>query len=167
MSNTWFTADTHFGHANILKHEALTRPFTSIEEHDDYLVQQWNAVVRPKDNVWHLGDLIWGKQEPSLLRRLNGSIKLVLGNHDLLHARTYLDYVQNVYGVVELKDGWLLSHLPVHPSELCFGIQLNLHGHLHSKRLDNPGYFNVGVDVHGLAPVHSDVIRDYMRSLAN
>ena len=69
MPERFFTADTHFGHANILKHEAASRPFASIEEHDEQLVQNWNAVVGPKDTVWHLGDLGWGRKEPEILRR--------------------------------------------------------------------------------------------------
>lgn len=79
---TWFTSDTHFGHANII-HLAPGRPFATIEEHDEALVAAWNARVRPGDDVWHLGDasmrfagLI------DVVPRLNGRIHLVAGNHD-------------------------------------------------------------------------------------
>ena len=48
----WFTSDTHWGHANILKYD--NRPFATIDEHDEELVRRWNAVVAPGDVVYHL-----------------------------------------------------------------------------------------------------------------
>ncbi|HQS60044.1 MAG: hypothetical protein B7Y07_10680 [Halothiobacillus sp. 24-54-40] len=60
---TFFTADQHFGHANILKYEADARrdergdTFASVKHMDDALVEHWNAVVAPDDTVYALGDL--------------------------------------------------------------------------------------------------------------
>lgn len=158
MSETFFTADTHFGHQNILKHEPVTRDFESIEEHNETLVANWNSVVGENDTVWHLGDIVWGKKNLPIISRLNGKIKLVLGNHDNLKGREYLDYVKDVYGVVTLSDGIMLSHTPIHPVEFDYRITLNLHGHLHSKQMDDPRYFNVGVDANELRPVNFDEI---------
>jgi len=79
----WFTSDTHWGHANIIKYD--NRPFASIEEHDEALVQNWNAVVKPCDVVYHLGDVAWHRNVAGveeLLARLNGTKFLILGNHD-------------------------------------------------------------------------------------
>jgi calcineurin-like phosphoesterase family protein len=79
----WFTSDTHWGHANILKYD--NRPFASIEEHDEALVANWNRVVRPGDVVYHLGDVAWYHQVINvevLLGRLHGTKILILGNHD-------------------------------------------------------------------------------------
>jgi len=73
MSNVWFTADTHFGHANIIKYCA--RPFLSeaerellaveprgkwrvsqetIERHDEALIQAINERVGESDTLWIL-----------------------------------------------------------------------------------------------------------------
>lgn len=164
MPEIFFTADSHFGHANILRHEPATRPFSSVEEHDDALVERWNAVVKPKDTVWHLGDLIWRATDLQTVGRLNGHIKLVLGNHDLLASAKYLQVVNKLYGVVEFQDKVILSHFPLHPVELLTPSTVNLHGHLHSKKLDDPLYCNVGVDRWDLAPVSWDVLRSLLEA---
>lgn len=51
---TFFTADTHFNHANIL--EYTNRPFLNVEEMDLEMIYRWNSVVRKNDLVFHLGD---------------------------------------------------------------------------------------------------------------
>lgn len=79
----WFTSDTHFGHANILKYD--NRPFRSIEEHDEELIRRWNVCVAPGDTVYHLGDVAWHNKQvdvEALLKRLHGTKILVAGNHD-------------------------------------------------------------------------------------
>ena len=48
----FFTADTHFGdHRTINIHR---RPFGSVAEMDAQRVSNWNALVGPEDEVWHL-----------------------------------------------------------------------------------------------------------------
>jgi calcineurin-like phosphoesterase family protein len=90
----WFTSDTHFGHANILKYDS--RPFATIEEHDESLIERWNAVVSSGDVVYHLGDVAWHSRISMpidmLLARLHGTKILILGNHDA--------------GPVEKAKGW-------------------------------------------------------------
>jgi len=87
----FFVSDTHFGHAHILSGRMLApRPFASIEEHDETLISRWNAVVRPEDTVWHLGDFCYRCPEArarSVFRRLVGQRRLVRGNHDKIASR--------------------------------------------------------------------------------
>jgi len=83
MSEKWFTSDTHFGHANIIRYD--NRPFSSIEEHDEALIQNWNRHVKPGDVVYHMGDVAWHRDVGNvdlLLARLCGTKILILGNHD-------------------------------------------------------------------------------------
>lgn len=79
---TWFTADTHFGHENIIKYDK--RPFSCVDEMDDTIINVWNSLVRKHDFVWHLGDFCFkSEKSPSwYLDRLNGRINIVWGNHD-------------------------------------------------------------------------------------
>ena len=71
----FFTADTHFGHANIIKY--CHRPFATVEEMDEALVRNWNAVVSPDATVFHLGDFALDSKErwKELFERLNGKEK--------------------------------------------------------------------------------------------
>ena len=79
----FMTSDTHFSHRNII-HLGEGRPFSSIEEHDEALVENWNSKVRPDDTVIHLGDVAFGHREETLktIDRLNGYKILIPGNHD-------------------------------------------------------------------------------------
>jgi calcineurin-like phosphoesterase family protein len=87
--NRFFTSDHHFGHINILKYQAEERrngygqPFSSIGEMDDYLVDQWNALVGEGDMVYCLGDFCYSYEQMSdVLPFLNGKKILIAGNHD-------------------------------------------------------------------------------------
>lgn len=92
---TFFTADTHFGHRLMALHRvhapgAGSRDDVSPEQvraHDEDIISSSNSVVGTADVVWHLGDLILKHtaEISDILRRLNGRIRLVLGNHDRAH----------------------------------------------------------------------------------
>lgn len=144
-------ADTHFGHKNIIGFEPEHRPFATVEEHDEALIERWNAVVNPKDTVWHLGDVLFGRHSFAILPRLNGHKKLVMGNHDQYPTALYLEHFSKVFGAAQLA-GCILSHVPVHPSQK-HRFAANIHGHTHSKRLDDPWYICASVEQNNLAPI--------------
>lgn len=171
--NVFFTADTHFNHAKVIQFEPSLRPFKTIEEHDEELIKRWNDRVRPKDIVWHLGDVWLGKHSDafhfhSIMHRLNGIKYLVRGNHDTLPLDLYHTAFKEIYGVHE-KYGFVMSHVPLHPNSVDrWG--LNVHGHLHSQKVqqfdgdhygmrDDPRYFCVSVEQHNLAPISLDELR--------
>ena len=107
MPRTWFTADLHLGHANIIKyckrpflttderHRADTDPRgkwrvsrETVERHDDALLRAINDAVMPEDTLWIIGDFCWGEQGTARKYRDRiacGDVRLVWGNHD--HAR--------------------------------------------------------------------------------
>src|SRR5688572_21821324 len=84
----WLISDCHFGHNNIIlfkdkdgnfiRRKKNGESFTDIHEHNRYLTEQWNSVVKPQDHVWFGGD--WGSFQAK--RYLNGVINLIVGNHD-------------------------------------------------------------------------------------
>ncbi|MGN1345353.1 MAG: metallophosphoesterase, partial [Eubacteriales bacterium] len=77
----FYTADTHFGHANILR--LCGRPFASVEEMNEKLIERWNEKVQPADTVYILGDMFFRTTEvESILERLRGKKHLIVGNHD-------------------------------------------------------------------------------------
>ena len=165
MSRVFVTSDTHYWHHNVLKFEPEARPFSSVEEMNEVLVDRWNAVVTKRDLVWHLGDACFGRIENlEILNRLNGQKKLVLGNHDKHPASVYLKYFRDVQACVPY-DKCVLTHIPIHPSQF-YRFEANVHGHLHSREVMNyPGvgpdrrYINVSVEHTKLAPIEWADIR--------
>ncbi len=81
----YFVSDTHFWHRSILRPDYSGRPFGTIEEMNETMIHNWNAIVRPKDVVFHLGDFAMAgpKSTVAIIRRLNGRKYLIRGNHDL------------------------------------------------------------------------------------
>lgn len=136
-------ADPHFGHVNILKYAG--RPFATIEEHDAELVRRWNSVVGKDDSVWLLGDVVMNKRRIEPLMQLNGSIHLVMGNHDN-HGEDWpgMSIFASRHGAVKY-GGYLLTHYPVHPVQVAF-VKGNIHGHMHDKKIDDPRYINVSME---------------------
>lgn len=159
----WVTADTHFGHTNILKFEAEYRGHATIQEHDRDLLARWNAVVKPQDTVWHLGDVFFGKDGHEILAGLHGFKRLVMGNHDRFPLQIYQRYFERIYGVAQY-DGCVLSHIPVHPNQMAKRYRLNIHGHLHHRSLEDPRYRCVSVERTGLTPV---LLRGVIASLSD
>ncbi|HDZ75140.1 MAG TPA: metallophosphoesterase [Aurantimonas coralicida] len=151
---TFFTADTHFGHARII--EMCGRPFRSIEEHDAALVAAWNRRVTAKDRVWFLGDFGKGSTEHLLkiFRKLNGSTHLVRGNHDAPGIAAWP--WASVHDIANINvDGQrlVLCHYPIASWAGAHGGAVHLHGHAHG-RLRVPGLAcDVGVDVWDYRPV--------------
>jgi calcineurin-like phosphoesterase family protein len=131
MSQVRFIADLHFGHENM----AIKRGFSSAEEHDEHIIEQFNSVVHKNDLTFILGDVTMEKSTHyHLIGRLNGRKVVVLGNHDpRKKVRELLDYVDSVAGCVQYKLGSFLTHVPVHPMEFSYRMRYNIHGHIHEK----------------------------------
>lgn len=160
----WFISDTHFKHKNILsfqdKNGSLFRGdlFTSVEAMDEYMIQQWNSVVKPTDRVYHLGDVGVGKKElHSTISRLNGSKRLILGNHDnaIWLAKSGLFKKISMWRMFP-EYNFILSHVPLHPSSL--NNLVNVHGHTHEKGSPGSQYRSVCVEMTDYTPVHLDTL---------
>ncbi len=160
MAETFFIADTHFGHQKALEF----RPqFKTLEEHDEYIIQRWNAVVRPQDTVYHLGDVVMNKRCLESVGRLKGKKRLVMGNHDDFHWEVFSPYFERPYGSkVFASHGFVCSHIPMHPASLArWGV--NVHGHLHSHPLDDPSYLCVSVEQCGYTPLSLPEVLEIIR----
>jgi len=125
-------SDLHFSHLNM----AISRGFETIEEHDEHIIENWNKVVNKKDTVWILGDITMEKVSPyPLLDRLNGIKNVVLGNHDMpQHTHIMMKHVNKVCSVFTKKKV-IFTHIPIHPRELNFRYNINIHGHLHKHKV--------------------------------
>lgn len=144
MINFWFISDTHFNHTNILSFKDNNgdklRPFSSTEEMNETMIENWNKVVKPQDKVYHLGDVIFGdkKDFDGILSRLNGKKRLVLGNHDYGKEKLLAPYFKEMSSSRQfIKDDFkcILSHIPLHPDCIERFGNLNIHGHLHCNNV--------------------------------
>lgn len=161
MSNIYFISDTHFQHKNILEYEETRgNKFSNIEEHDDYLVYQWNNIVKKTDKVFHLGDFAF--KDLSVAERLNGNKILIMGNHDLHHISKYSKYFNNVYGAFMLEN-FLLTHCPVFMDEYSLRNSINIHGHIHNRGLGSDLHVNVSCEVIDFSPISFEQIRERIK----
>lgn len=153
---TFFISDLHLGHKNIIIFEREKRFGQTIEEHNEWLVTNWNSVVGKNDRVYVLGDVAFGHENLKYLTRMNGQKFLIRGNHDAGDLTHYTPYFQNIYGILKYKGFWL-THAPVHPQQLRD--KFNIHGHVHSHTLDDMRYINVCVENLAGVPISLETIR--------
>ena len=168
----WFTSDLHFCHNNILNYEPDSRPFNTIEEMNEALVQKWNDKVSIEDTVYVLGDLSMGRVEVAIeyIKRLNGKIILIRGNHDTpKRIEAYKEIGIEVHDIFYLPYKgryFILCHFPIANEEFIRMViednseVVNLYGHIHSNAPlgYNNGTYHVGVDTNNLAPISLEQI---------
>ena len=160
----YFISDPHFGHENILK--MCQRPFESVEEMNEAMIDAWNQRVTGNDTVFILGDLFYRCPDPEpILQRLKGKKRLIIGNHD----SSWMDkvdlsrYFVSVDPFLEITDGVraiTLCHYPL----LTWKHKLRtymVHGHIHNDTTSDffpllvarERVLNAGVEVNGYRPV--------------
>ena len=152
MAETFFTSDQHFFHYNIIKY--CSRPFESVEEMNEVMIERWNAVVKPDDIVYHLGDFSLSTVSAAhgICCRLNGTKYLIRGNHDANAARMMAVGFKEVYKKM-IWNGWWLVHRPRSAPDEATNV---LHGHTHDKQRRIGAIINVSVEQHNYYPVTLD-----------
>jgi len=178
---TFFTSDQHFGHKNIIEYSK--RPFSSVYEMDETMVERHNAVVRDNDEVWHLGDFSFKSDGLQVhLPRLRGKHRLVAGNHDRCHSchsrgeRAKRDYIRAGFYAIDERvqvtlpglGNVMLCHMPLRTANTLHDLRYLehrpteeetkddnwlLHGHVHEKWKKKGKMINVGVDQWNFTPV--------------
>ena len=162
----YFISDLHFGHNNVVS--LCNRPFSNIEEMDEFLIREWNKVVHRNDRVYSLGDMIFrsAKDPAYYLERLRGEKYLIIGNHDKswmskVDVSKYFKSVEWMSMVNTGKGKAMLCHFPL----MDFEGKYMIHGHIHNKAgkleywdflKNNPAMLNAGVDINGFKPVLID-----------
>ncbi len=135
-------SDTHFNHAKIMEYEY--RPFDTLYDMNESIIEKWNSEIDVNDRVLHLGDFAFGNDFElieSICKRLNGRITLILGNHDSFYKlkNIYVNYFKCI-GSLSMGQ-YYFSHEPLHltaidPDELKNTDRtstINVHGHIHSR----------------------------------
>jgi calcineurin-like phosphoesterase family protein len=158
----WFTADTHFGHAGALS--LYRRPFASVAAMNASMIERWNAVVQPDDEVWHLGDFALRTSPEAagqLLRALHGRKHLVTGNNDppLIAALPEWASVQAYTEITVNGRLLVLCHYALRTWNRMAKGALNLHGHSHGRLKPLPRQTDVGVDCWDFQPIQPERLR--------
>jgi calcineurin-like phosphoesterase family protein len=174
MPNIFFTSDTHWDHDKIIQYSG--RPFSTVEEMNETMIDRWNEVVEPGDVVYHLGDFCFTKKVrrvEEIRERLNGSIHWIFGNHDWKKLRTAEGFAwKGDYKKirVELPDGTkksiILMHYAMRTWDGSHRENWHLYGHSHGNLEINYNSlsFDVGVDCWDYRPISLDQVIDHMRN---
>jgi len=161
--NTWFTADLHFGHSNIIKY--CNRPFVDEIEMNSLLISNFNSVIKSNDTVYCLGDFSF--QNPlQFLKKLNGNWNLIRGNHDSKQSHGFVSdkdihLLKNVLPNVHIfmshysHQAWPHSH---HGS-------IHLFGHSHGKLKGIGRSFDIGVDTNNFFPYSLEQVIEISKTL--
>jgi calcineurin-like phosphoesterase family protein len=128
MAGAFFISDLHLKHKNILTFAGHYRDGDTVEEHDEILIEKINSKVHKRDKLFILGDVVWKREDLSIISRINGQKELIIGNHDEARIDEYRKYFDKVHGFYKYRGFWI-SHCPIHPDELR-GCK-NVHGHVH------------------------------------
>jgi len=160
-----FIADLHLGD----KKNCKKRGFNNFIEMNDKIVKEWNIVTSDEDNVFLLGDVAVDPKYYPILKKLNGNIYVLLGNHEKIEFIPELTkYVKGMTGLYKYSNEIYLSHCPVHECQIGTKVNLNIHGHIHKnnitaymwdynkkedKEIPHPNYINVSVDNIGYTPL--------------
>ena len=132
----FYIADMHFSHYNIIAFD--NRPYNSIREMNQYLINNWNNVVSNEDIVYVLGDMFWCKQDESIeiLNQLKGQKFLIRGNHDKCNSSQFIKKFAKVTDYLEVDDNGrkvVLCHYPIPCFKNHYYNWYHLYGHVHNS----------------------------------
>lgn len=145
--------------------EYCNRPFSSVEEMNIAIIENWNKVIKSEDRVFMCGDFaLCGKDKIiEIGNKLKGRKILILGNHDGASLSTYYNAGFEMVSrfPIFFEEKFIISHKPIPNINY-----INIHGHLHQKNIEdcvdfNKGeypYINISVDQTNFYPVSFEKI---------
>lgn len=160
----YFISDTHFYHNNIIKY--CDRPFNSVDEMNEVLINNWNSVITNDDTIYHLGDFCLSTSEEikNIFNKLNGKKILIRGNHDRKSVKFYENIGFTVLtNAPIIMDEYkiMLSHHPL-PDSKIKDEYINVHGHIHNKDIgcdyNKNKHINISIEVTNYKPISLDDI---------
>ena len=158
---TFIISDTHFSHTNIIKY--TSRPFKSVEEMNEVMINRWNSIVTEKDQVYMLGDFCLAKSNDEcekIFYCLNGKKFLIIGNHDSNFAQRGLKW-EKTFRLCEIRHNnvnYVLCHYPIETWNKKHHGAIHLHGHVHEKTNHMKNRYNMSVELWNYSPVELERI---------
>lgn len=164
----YYIADLHFGHENVIRFD--NRPFSSSDEMDKIIIENWNKKVKPDDTVYILGDVSLGfRHKPEwYISQLAGHKILISGNHDgyILKNPETRKLFDEIYQILEVNDNGrrvVLCHYPLAEWPGYFRGVYHVYGHIHVQKnrayefmKDEPMALNAGCMINNYVPVSLD-----------
>lgn len=150
--NYWITSDLHFGHKNIMKFCPKTRPFHSVNQMNNALIEHWNSLVQPDDVVFHLGDFsfLGGEATRTILDCLNGTIVFILGNHDkVIRNQISSPYKFDYFECRYMGQKLVMSHYAMREWNQKARGAIHFYGHSHGSLPGVGRSMDVGYDAVG------------------
>lgn len=149
MKKRYIIGDLHFGHSAMV--DRFGRPFSSVDEMNLIIIQNWNNIVTPIDRVYLLGDVSMNRKYLNLCSQLNGKKVLIKGNHDIFRLKDYLPYFEDIRSYI-IEDWIVVSHMPILLGDGGKFIG-NIHAHVHSNDINDYRYINVSAERVNYTPV--------------
>jgi len=131
----YYISDLHFGHANVIKFDP--RPFQSLKEMHQTIINNWNAVITPEDDVYILGDFAWKEQIGiEIISQLVGRKYLIKGNHDkpTEELTAYFEWVKDYAMIRDCNSKVVLCHYPIAHWNHQYRNSVHLYGHVHNTQ---------------------------------
>jgi calcineurin-like phosphoesterase family protein len=164
--NTFFTSDTHFSHNAIIRY--CGRPFINAEEMNATIIQRWNAKVKPEDRTYHLGDFCFGQraQVLAMIRRLNGHVILIKGNHDKVGDPKNYGFVEKHQLLTAKINGIYITmcHYAMRTWPKSHYDSWHIYGHSHATLESIGKSWDVGVDNNNFEPMEFEELKKIMDS---
>jgi calcineurin-like phosphoesterase family protein len=166
----WVTADPHFFHEKIMGY--MDRPFDSVEEMNEAIIEKWNNRIGENQAVYLLGDVGFHVKDDiaplaTLLARLKGRIHLIIGNHDDSMLKWKLDRWESVDHMKYVKfnkQKYFMTHYAMRTWRGSHRGTFQLYGHSHCQMPDSGmRQMDVGVDGNDFSPWHFDEIYDKLK----
>ncbi|MEM2159347.1 MAG: metallophosphoesterase family protein [Candidatus Nitrosotenuis sp.] len=170
----FFSADLHAFHRNIIKY--ARRPFNSVEEMNETILKNWNSRVKSGDNVYIIGDVSFGHPDEteSFIKKLNGNLFLVKGNHDRVLRGSLTRHFEWVKDLAEItvpdvdhprgKQKIVMCHYAMKVWNQSHYGSWHCYGHSHGTLPDDPNSLSmdVGVDCNNFFPFSYEEIKNHM-----
>jgi calcineurin-like phosphoesterase family protein len=170
--NNWFTSDFHLSHNNILKY--CNRPFSSIEEMDETILNNLSSVLKTGSLLYFLGDLSFNKNSINRFFDLTDSMKVqvhfVFGNHDYRNKRIIEEravWSGDLKAIKVNNQDLTITHYAMMVWPKSHFNSWNLYGHSHCNLKANGKQLDVGVDGHNFMPYSFEEIKEYMDARPN
>ena len=170
MSDIFVCGDHHFSHTNSIKYDG--RPFSSVKEMNEIMIERHNEIVGKSDIVYSVGDFCFGgtHEWEKIRKRMNGDWHLVKGNHDRQSGRFLRELFSTIHEIKNLRIGKqtiVLSHYPMYAWEKSHYGSFHCHGHEHGSLkdgFDQTGkILDVGVMNNNYYPYSVDDIIEHMK----